>query len=68
MVERGDEMHLRRAGIGETDIDPAVEERADKAFGAVYSGHAGIPLAGLKKPAVGPGSAEFARAWRPFAV
>ncbi len=36
LVERGDEMHLRGAGIGETGIDAAGEQRADEAFGAVH--------------------------------
>ena len=37
-VERGDEMHLRRAGVGEARRDAAVDERADQCLGAV--GHA----------------------------
>ena len=36
LVERGDEMHLRRAGIGETGIDAAGEQRAHKAFGTIH--------------------------------
>ena len=34
-VERGDEMHLAGAGIGEAGVDAGREQRADKAFGAV---------------------------------
>ena len=36
LVERGDEMHFRRAGIGETGINAAGEQRAHKAFGAIH--------------------------------
>ena len=36
LVECGDEVHLRRAGVGETGIDAAGEQGADEAFGAVH--------------------------------
>ena len=36
-VERGDEMHLRRAGVGETGVDAAFQQRMHQAFGAVHS-------------------------------
>jgi hypothetical protein len=31
-VKRGDKMHLRRAGIGKTHLDPAADQRAHQAF------------------------------------
>ncbi len=36
-VERGDEMHLRRAGIGEARVDAAGEQGGDEGFGAVHA-------------------------------
>ena len=36
-VERGDEMHLRGAGIGEADIDAAADQRPHQTFSAVHS-------------------------------
>ena len=36
-VERGDEVHLRGAGIAEAGIDPAFQQRVHQAFGAVHS-------------------------------
>ena len=41
-VERRDEMHLRRAGIGEADVDVGGEERADEGFGAVHGMSPGV--------------------------
>ncbi len=37
-IERGDEMHLRGARIGEAGIDAAAEQRMDQGFGAVHCG------------------------------
>ena len=36
LVERGDEVHLRGAGVGEADVDAAVDQRAHQAFGTVH--------------------------------
>lgn len=36
LVKCGDEMHFRCAGVGETGIDAAGEQRAHKAFGAIH--------------------------------
>ena len=41
VVERGDEVHLRRAGVREADVDAARDERADQRLGAVHR----VPLA-----------------------
>ena len=38
VVERGDEVHLRRARVGEAHVDPTVDEGADECLGAV-GGH-----------------------------
>ena len=35
-VERGDEVHLRRARVGEADVDAGVDEGADQGLGAVH--------------------------------
>ena len=35
-VERRDEMHFRRAGIGEADIDAAADQRPHQTFSAVH--------------------------------
>ena len=35
-VERGDKMHLRRARVGKTHLDPAADQRAHQAFRAVH--------------------------------
>ena len=35
-VQRGDEVHLRRAGIGKADRDATVGQRPDQALGAVH--------------------------------
>src|SRR5262249_28479667 len=35
-VERGDKMHLRRARVGKTHLDPAADQRAPEAFRAVH--------------------------------
>ena len=35
-VERGDEMHFRRAGIAETHIDAARDQRPYKAFRSIH--------------------------------
>ena len=35
LVERGDEMHFRCAGVRKAGIDPIGEQRADQAFGTV---------------------------------
>ena len=35
-VERGDKMHLRRARVGKTHLDPAANQRAHQAFRAVH--------------------------------
>ncbi len=35
-VERGDEVHLRRAGVHEAGVDTARDERADECLGAVH--------------------------------
>src|SRR5690349_23487654 len=48
LVERGDEVHFRRARIGETNLDAAVHQRADKALCAVHLpcfAHAFLPAA-----------------------
>jgi hypothetical protein len=37
-VERGDEVHLRSAGIAETDGDPGVDKCAHQGLGAVGHG------------------------------
>ncbi len=36
-VERGDEMHLRRAGIGKAGVDAAGQQGGDEGFGAVHA-------------------------------
>ena len=36
VVEGGDEVHLRGAGVGEADVDPAGDEGADERVGAVH--------------------------------
>jgi len=36
LVERGDEMHLRRAGIGKTDIDAFGDQRTNKTLGTIH--------------------------------
>ena len=36
-VQRGDEMHLAGAGVGEADIDAAAQQRLDQAFGSVHA-------------------------------
>ena len=46
-VERRDEMHLRRAGIGEADVDAGSDERAHQGFGAV---HRGCSCGRLRRP------------------
>ncbi len=45
-VERGDEMHLRGAGIAETDRDAGIHEGAHQGVGAVR--HGGIPVQGQR--------------------
>jgi len=35
-VECGDKMHLRRARVGKAHLDPAADQRAHQAFGAVH--------------------------------
>ena len=40
LVERRDEMHLRRAGVGEAGIDAAREQRANQAFGSIHDNEA----------------------------
>jgi hypothetical protein len=43
-VERGDKMHFRRAGIGETHIDPAPDQGPHQAFRAVHDAFSdGLP-------------------------
>ncbi len=37
LVQRGDKMHLRRAWVGEANIDPAGQQGSDKALGAVHA-------------------------------
>ena len=37
-VDRGDQLHLRRAGIGETDLDAGLAQGLDKGFGSVHAG------------------------------
>ena len=37
LVERRDEVHLRRAGVGEAGIDAAREQRANQAFGSIHA-------------------------------
>ena len=39
LVQRGDEMHFRGAGIGEADLDIGGDQRAHEAFGAIHFGH-----------------------------
>ena len=60
-VERGDEVHLAGAGIGEAGVDAAGEQRAGEAFGAV---HGGCPVgSGQAEDAAGiAGAARRARA------
>jgi hypothetical protein len=36
VVERGDEMHLRRPGVGEADVDAAADQGPDECLGAVH--------------------------------
>jgi hypothetical protein len=36
LVQRGDEMHFRRAGIGETDVDLVLDQRPDQTFRTVH--------------------------------
>ena len=36
IVERGDEVHFRRAGIGETDINAIGDERTQQTFSTVH--------------------------------
>ena len=38
LVEGGDEVHLRRARVGEANVDAARKQRADEAFGTVHLG------------------------------
>jgi hypothetical protein len=35
-VECGDKMHLRRAGVGKTHLDPAADQRAHQTYHAVH--------------------------------
>ncbi len=49
-VERGDEVHLRGAGVDEADVDAGVDERADGRLRAVHA------------PALGSDAASCARA------
>ena len=34
-IQRGDEMHLRRAGVGEADLDAGIDQRTDQGLGTV---------------------------------
>ena len=36
VVQRGDEVHLGGAGVGEADVDPGVDQRADECLRAVH--------------------------------
>ena len=40
LVQRRDEVHLRRAGVGEAGIDAAREQRANQAFGSIHDNEA----------------------------
>jgi len=36
VAQRREEVHLRRAGVGETDVHPLVHQGLDEAFGTVH--------------------------------
>ena len=43
-VERGDEVHLRRARVREADVHPRVDERTDQGLGAVHCSSPGSKI------------------------
>ena len=51
VVEGGDEVHLRGAGVREADVDAGVDERADEGLGAVHATTSGSQIApGVQDP------------------
>ena len=56
-IQRGDEMHLAGPRVGETDLDPAAEQRVHQAFGSVHRDLPPVSAGSLRGAAPGCKSA-----------
>ena len=63
-VERGDEVHLGRAGVGEAHVDVVVDERAQQGLGAVHGHAVTVPSDRARSPRSSAGVEDAVRVER----
>ena len=68
VVERGDEVHLRRARVGEADVHARVDQRPDQCLRAVHHAVSSVGLHGLPQPISGCGTPRVQRGPADWAV